>query len=52
MIGIATALRPLQTVGLALAMALTLAACSKCDMAGWLNSCGDKTPKLLDARPR
>jgi hypothetical protein len=37
---------PLRNLALALALGLALAACSKCDAAGWFKSCGgDTVPK-------
>jgi hypothetical protein len=35
-----------------LLIALAVSACSKCDMAGWLNSCNDARPKLAAFAPQ
>lgn len=38
-------LRPAPLLALVL-LGLALAACSRCDVSGWFNSCGDAKPKL------
>jgi len=38
--------RPARPALALLLLALALAACSKCDAAGWFSSCTDSKPKL------